>query len=180
MFSMTVQVSGKLLDMKVSEHVDKHIYGALREIGQGMVLSMQNYTSPHDFSGKLSDSLMWKSNTETGDKKTEFEISAPEKPYSVMVGTAVPYAYFREMGAGPHLENTDSDLFVASMKKWFKEKIGGDPDGEDSGHFHAILNKIREGQDAVPFAQPAMNTDGVGIAKQAAIKAAISMWSGND
>jgi hypothetical protein len=149
---------GKFLDWK-PEYIDDALYAMLARIGERSVEAMRRYTRPHDWKGRLTDSIMW--TTQRGHSeiaKEEDSLLVPDRPFQVDTGSGVYYAFFRENGAGPHLSWEGHEEFIDNMKEWFKEKLGRDPDdgGEDEWIFINILRGIRRGQDAVPFCRPAL------------------------
>lgn len=149
---------GKFLEWK-PEDLDASIYRMLARIGERSVEAMRRYTRPHDWKGRLTNSIMWA--TQMGQSeisKQEDALPVPTQPYQVDMGSGVYYAYFRENGAGPHLSWEGHEEFIDNMKKWYKEKLGRNPDdnGEDEWIFINILRSIRQGQDAVPFCRPAL------------------------
>jgi hypothetical protein len=152
---------GKFLDSKVDMIVDTSVERMLQRFGSKGEEVMKAKTREHDWLGRLTDSITWRTQKATGSMGSNAEstdlVSAPDRRDAVNIGTANPYAWYREHGAGPHQE-IENGNFIPNLKKWFQAKIGQNPDDGAKGQFFFwnIVRKIQQGQDAVPFQAPSI------------------------
>jgi len=153
---------GKFLGMKVDQLIENDVRRLLAKVGEFGAERMKTRTEPHDWKGRLSDSITWVTKYESGGMggaaEKEDMLSPPNDSHDVDIGTGCPYGVFRERGAGPHKNKLGSEEFIANMKEWCLDKLGLDADGapEEQYAFWRIIGKIRQGQDAVPFAFPSI------------------------
>jgi hypothetical protein len=176
-FSFKADVSGMIFKMDVKAKSQEMTDKTLQRIGNAMVLKMAEFTSPHDWNGDLTDSLSWTmSNGMTSNSK--YQLVVPPIENSIDIGSALPYAWFREYGAGKHVNAEGSEEFQARLLDWYDEKVAPSvgPDDYESV-FRVILFNIRDHQDAVPFAEPALNLYGENIAMGSAVIEMKRMWS---
>ena len=155
-FNMSVKTTykGKFASLNVGSVIEQQKDMYLRRVGDAGVKAMRAKTSPHDWSGELTDSIAWRTDKEASNvSKAENLIDAPNNIDSVDIGSKCKYAFFREFGAGIHGTTDGSAEFIDRMKQWFVDKIGGDPEGEDSAGFWAIVNSIRYGDKAQSHTQ---------------------------
>lgn len=169
-FSIKADVKGMIFKMDVKASSREMARKTLIRIGNSMVFKMSEYTIPHDWKEELTDSLGWVMSDGTSSN-SKYPLDVPKSPNSVDVGSALPYAWFREHGAGPHRTNEGHEEFMANLREWFDDKVGG-----DDYYFYNIVRKIREGQDAVPFAEPAFNLYGDTIAFGSAAVEMRRLW----
>jgi hypothetical protein len=180
-----VKITGPIGKADWAKETSIMVDGLLNRAGTDMAALMRQETKPHNFRGTLTDSIAWRTaKTSSKIKNTEHLIDAPPLG-SVDIGSAAPHAKWREFGAGPHQFPNGSAEFIKSMKEWFREKVGGNPDGSkaDKIFFWKIVNSIRYGDKAVqgiqnqePFIAPVEKYKEA-IAKQAGISALAAMWA---
>jgi hypothetical protein len=132
--------------------------GCLNTTGKLVQEYMREQTTPHDSSGRTTDSITWQT-AKTGaavgsHARDEDKIDKPSAKNEVWVGSQASSAQPREEGAGQHVNSEGSEEFIKEMKAWVKRELGIDPDGspEERSHFWAIITNIRnKGLPAVPF-----------------------------
>jgi hypothetical protein len=125
----------------------------LREIGHRAVEIMRDKTGQHDYTGDLTESIMWRTAQSLGDKETNVapDIDGPPIGDRVYVGSAIDYADARENGAGPHVTNYKAEEFTAHISEWALDK------GMNPFQYKALVKRIREkGMEPVPFAAPSI------------------------
>ena len=151
---MGVKKTGEFSEMPLEE-AKEPFNTILNAIGKYGVDVMRQKTSQHDFSGDLTNSIMWR----TAIDKSEMgvadasEIDVPEIPNAVDIGSALEYAYYREHGAGKHVTDYKSDEFVSSLADWMQERFGISPDSSEGYPiFKKLLQNVRDHLDAEPFA----------------------------
>ena len=160
--SIKTTYKGKFAKLDVNRVVTLDRERYMKRVGDVGVEEMKSHTAVHDWSGELSGSIAWRTQSESSPvTKAENLVDRPETPDEIAIGSKCKYAFFREYGAGVHGSTDGSAEFIDRMKQWFKDKIGGDPDGEDSAGFWAIVNTIRYGsaaqggtQNMSPFVAP--------------------------
>jgi len=162
-----VKVTGRFLKL-TPDMISVHIDTALREIGRRGVRIMREKTEPHDFSGDLTNSIMWATfkdrgamDSISGESGADVsEIASPPMAGIVDMGSALEYAVYRELGSGAHLTDYKTEYFIENLKEWCRIVLNFDPDAMDSygnfvnmWRFSRLLAKIREhGTEAAPFA----------------------------
>ena len=116
-----VIVTGRFLKL-TPDMINAHVETALREIGRRGVRIMREKTSPHDFRGDLTASIMWatqKDRGAMGDISGESgadidELVGPPIRDAVDIGSGLEYAIYRELGSGTHITDYKTDLFIAN------------------------------------------------------------------
>lgn len=164
-FSMSIKTTykGKFAKLDVNRVVTQDRERYMKRVGDVGVEEMKSRTSPHDWTGELTGSIAWRTQSEFSPvTKNENLVDRPDNPEEIAIGSKCKYAFFREFGAGIHGSADGSAEFIDRMKAWFRDKIGGDPEGEGSSVFWAIVNNIRYGdkatngtQNMAPFVAPA-------------------------
>lgn len=176
--SAAVSVKGKFFSMNLDAHRKQISQSTLSNIGNRIVTKMKEYTNPYDWMGELTNSISWVDSNGWGNNSSDYPLEPPSSAEHIYVGSAVPYAYFREFGAGPHLSPDGSEEFKQNMILWYQDKIGGDPenDSKDSFHLFCIMEKIRVKQDAVPFAKPVFDLYAVDVSSSVARNVLYQAW----
>lgn len=151
-----VQTTGGLSDLAPSAF-DSVIQSILENVGAYGVQVMREKTQPHDDTGNMTNSVMWRTQTSQSANAAAAEasdIDAPDEPNAVLIGSASDYAYWREYGSHAHLTKDRSDEFIASLKDWCRSKLGFEPnDPANYARFKGLLQKIRrQGTQAQSFA----------------------------
>lgn len=158
--SQKTTYKGKFATANVEGIIDAATDQLLHRVGRIGADKMKAYTRPHDWKGRLTDSITWRTSKDRGTvggaAKAEDVISAPPQ-YSVDMGSACEYAWWREHGSGAHVSSYKHEEFIANMREWFNDKVAPlSPDTE--ALFWDIVNSVRQGVDAVPFCAPALGS----------------------
>lgn len=155
---------GSFLDLDIAKTIEQDRDRYLRRVGRIGVAEMRRHTTPHSWTGELSDSIAWRTQKDSSPiSDAKNLIDPPETDEGIDIGSKCSYAFFREFGAGVHGTKDGSAEFIDRMKDWFRDKIGGNPDGDESFLFWHIVNTIRYGpkaqagtQNKAPFVMPSL------------------------
>lgn len=149
-----VELKGPLFEMSPAEWGDQisiATEGILQACGARLVEKMREQTRPFDFKGRLTSSIMWRTQkrhskvNDWGDTIDEPDVALP----SVDIGSAAPHAGTREHGAGIHLKKEGSIDFLNNLRQWMQARMGA----FDEGAYWALVNKIRKGEKAQTHTQ---------------------------
>lgn len=142
-----VKLEGPLFNGKMASRVPVVIEGILHKVGETGVGEMRAITKESDFTKTLTESMMWRTQKRTSKVDTSYKIPAPPMANAVDVGSAAPYAWYREYGAGVHITNDKSEEFLDNMRIWAIEKLHIDPE-VDRAQFWGLIKHIRSGEKA--------------------------------
>lgn len=126
------------------------IDAVLNDVGYYGVQVMKEKTIPYNASGRLTDSIMYrtnkKSSANSGKYASEDKLSAVTEDNEVDIGSNAPHAVYRETYSGIHRNSDKSELFISNLKEWVRNEIGVEPDDMSMGKaiFETILKEIRD------------------------------------
>jgi hypothetical protein len=182
-----VKITGAMAHADFPKEMSVFVEGVLQTVGDICASKMRGYTDDFDFTGTLTKSIAWRTATRNSAvDNNKYLIAAPTTVNRVDIGSAAPYAWYREYGAGRHRNADGSAEFIASMRKWVAEKLGINTSAgaskAEQREFWNIVNSIRYGakasskvQNKQPFVAP-VEAQLPGIAIKVATDALTAFW----